>query len=61
MKNVKRVRDEVLPALEEWREGYWNIVHGIRGDANFDALGHLEKYEADLKAIIELAREIEKA
>lgn len=59
LRNVKETRDKVLPALEVWREDYWIIVHGIRGDADFDVLGHLEKYAEDLDTIIKLAKEIE--
>jgi len=61
MKNVKEMRDKVASALDKWRPDFWNIVYGIRGDADFDAVAHLEKHARDLYAIIKLAKEIEQA
>lgn len=59
MKNVFEMRTKVAPALEAWRGDFWKILFGIKGDADYNVLAHLEEYAADLKTIIELAREIE--
>lgn len=57
MKNITRIRTEIIPKLENLRRERLNIAVGINTDNSFDALAHIKTLA---QAYADLVKEVEK-